>query len=720
MATLQKIRSRGTILILILGLALFAFIAEELVRALSSSRNASRQVIGEVYGENVNYQEYNELVDAYENAVKLNNGNQNLTEAQSIQIRDQVWNEYVGEKIIEHEAKALGLKVTDAELQSVINTGSSQILRQTPFVNQQGNFDVNSLNQFLTSYNEIMENAEYPAEQKEMVASYYKYWQFVEKQVRNEILAQKYQSLLMGCLRPNTVSAKAAFEAHNNETDILLAAIPYTSIKDSEVEVSDKELKAKYEEQKKQYPTRYDMPEEARDIKYILVTVTASEADKAALTEEMKEYATALEQGENLANIVREAHSSIAYNGVPMSRKALPADIASIVDSVAPGSIVGPTTSPDNTMNVVKYIAKVQQPDSVQYRTISVPGTDAQAVQRADSILTALNGGAVIDSIAKRYNQAAQEMWLTSAQIDGATLRDDDRRFVETALNTPVGSYRKLEVSGGNIIMKVSDRRNIIDKYDVAIIKRPIDFSEDTHNKVWNDLSEFIAANPTQADIEANAPQKGYTVMTNEYMTAGSHYVANVHGTTDALRWIFKEDTKIGAVSELYEAGNANDQLLVVMLTGIHKKGWRSLEDEELKQFISEEVIKDKKADMILAKIKDAKNLMDIAKVQGAVQDTISQITFSSPAFVMKTASTEPALSGAATGAKMGQFVNGIKGNGGIYSFVVIKKKPLDAQFDAKQENIQLSSVYMRSLNLLMPTLARKAKITDNRYKFYQ
>ncbi|MBR4758493.1 MAG: peptidylprolyl isomerase, partial [Bacteroidaceae bacterium] len=480
------------------------------------------------------------------------------------------------------------------------------------------------------------------------------------------------------------------------------------------------ELKAKYEEEKKQYPTRYDMPEEARDIKYILVTVTASEADKTALTEEMTEYAAALNQGENLSNIVREAHSSISYNGVPMSRKALPADIAAIVDSVAPGSIVGPTVGPDNTMNVVKYIAKVQQPDSVQYRTISIPGTDAQAVQRADSILTALNGGAIIDSIAKRYNQAAQEMWLTSAQVDGATLRDDDKKFVETAFSTPAGSYRKLEVSGGNIIVKVSDRRNIIDKYDVAIIKRPIDFSEDTHNKIWNDLSEFIAANPTQADIEANAPQKGYTVMTSEYMIAGSHYVANVHGTTDALRWVFNDKTKIGDISELYEAGNANDQLLVVMLTGIHKKGWRSLEDEDLKQFISEEVIKDKKAERIQAQMKDAKSLMDIAKIQGAVQDTISQITFSSPAFVMKTASSEPALSGAATGAKMGQFVKGIKGNGGVYGFLVINKKTLNGKFEAKQEKVQLSSAYMRSLNLLMPTLARKANVTDNRYKFYQ
>ena len=163
MATLQKIRSKGTTLIIILGLALFAFIAEELVRALSSSRNASRQVIGEIYGESVTYQEFNDLVDEYENAWKLGNGGQNLTEAQSIQLRDQVWSELLRTRVIEHEAEALGLTVTDAELQNIINTGSNQLLRQTPFVNQQtGMFDVNMLKQFLTNYEEIQNNPEYP------------------------------------------------------------------------------------------------------------------------------------------------------------------------------------------------------------------------------------------------------------------------------------------------------------------------------------------------------------------------------------------------------------------------------------------------------------------------------------------------------------------------------------------------------------------------------
>ena len=227
MATLQKIRSKGTTLIIILGLALFAFIAEELVRALSSSRNASRQVIGEIYGESVTYQEFNNLVDEYENAWKLGNGGQNLTEAQSIQLRDQVWSELLRTRVIEHEAEALGLTVTDAELQNIINTGSNQLLRQTPFVNQQtGMFDVNMLKQFLTNYEEIQNNPEYPEAQKEMLVQYYKYWKLVEKQVRHDVLAQKYQTLLSSCLISNPVSAKAAFEARNNETKVLLASVP--------------------------------------------------------------------------------------------------------------------------------------------------------------------------------------------------------------------------------------------------------------------------------------------------------------------------------------------------------------------------------------------------------------------------------------------------------------------------------------------------------------
>ena len=722
MATLQKIRSYGTVLILVLGLALFAFIAEELVRALSSSRNANRQIVGEVYGKSVNYMQFNELVEEYENAIKLSNGNQNLSEAQSIQIRDQVWNDLVSQQIIEHEAKALGLTVTDAELQNIINTGSSQLLRQTPFVNQQtGMFDVNALKQFLTNYDDIQNNPDYPEAQKETMAQYYSYWKFVEKQVRQEALSQKFQSLVGACLLSNPVSAKAAFEARNNETDILLAAVPYTTIKDTDVEPTESELKAKYNEMRHQYPNLFDMLQEARDIKYIVVPVTASKADEEALRAELTEYAQALENSDNVANVVREARSLVAYSGLPVSRKALPTDIANQLDTIAPGTITEPAINPvENTMNVVKYIAKVQQPDSVEYRIITVAGSDDKAKKTADSILVALNAGTPIDTIAKQQNQSADAQWITSAQVGNNTMREDDRKFVETLFTTPSGTYTKLDVTGGSFIIKVTDRRNFIDKYDVAIIKRSIDFSEDTHNDIWNKFSSFLAANPKLADIEANAAQEGYNVQTAQYIGSGDHYIAGIRSTTDALRWVFNDDTKVGEVSELYEAGNANDQLLVVMLTAIHKKGLRDFKDENLQQILKQEVIKDKKAAKILEEIGNAKSLAEAAKVAGAVQDTVSHITFASPVFVQKIASNEPILSGAATVAQKGQFVTGVKGEGAVYAFQVLDKKVLDGKFDQKKEEDQQTATLARSLNGLMQTLARKAKITDDRYKFYQ
>ena len=128
MATLQKIRNKGKILIAIVGLALFAFIAEEFVRSLSYTQSESRQRIGKIYGENVNVQDFNALVDEYTDVIKFSNGFSSLTDEQTSMLRDQVWQTYVSQKIIEHEAEKLGLSVTDEELQAIVSNGRSPVL----------------------------------------------------------------------------------------------------------------------------------------------------------------------------------------------------------------------------------------------------------------------------------------------------------------------------------------------------------------------------------------------------------------------------------------------------------------------------------------------------------------------------------------------------------------------------------------------------------------
>ena len=717
MATLQKIRNRGKILIFTVGLALVAFIAEEFVRSLSYTQTERHQRVGKIYGDKINVQDFNAQVEEYTDVVKFTQGVNTLSDDQLSMMRDQVWQTLVNDKIMQHECEKLGITVTDAEMQDIINNGRSPMLAQTPFRTQQGTFDVNALKQFLNQYNEVMTNPELSSEVKEQYQQMNNYWKFIEKTIRRQTLNNKYQALLNGLMVSNPVAAKASFEGRTNETDIYMAALPFTSIKDDDVKVEDSELKAKYEELKELF--RAD--EETRDIKYIDINVTASEADKADLQKEMEGYAQALAEGADPAKTVREAASQVPYSVLPVSAKSLPHDIAEKLDSMSVGQQVGPFVHEhDNTINIVRLIEKVNLPDSIEVRQIAVPGNDMAAIEKtADSIMNALAAGANFDTIAKKYDQPATKAWLTSNQYEGQAIDENNRKFLSTLSNAAVGSTNKIVFDGqGAIIAQVTDRRNIIAKYNVAVIKRTIDFSKDTYNKAFNDFSSFLAGNPKAEDIEANAAQAGYTVQTRNNLRSTEHNVVNVRSTREALRWIFDEKTKVGDVSPLYECGE-NDHLLVLTLAGIHKKGYLAWDDEQIREYLTSEVMKDKKAAMLQEKMKAAKSIADVAKMEGAVTDTIHHITFMSNAFVSKIGASEPALSGSVSKAKKGDFKSGLKGKAAIYAYQVLDQKKSDAKFDQKEEEQKLQQTIARSLGNFQSELIQKADINDKRYIFF-
>ena len=189
--------------------------------------------------------------------------------------------------------------------------------------------------------------------------------------------------MLANCLISNPVSAKAAFEGRNKESDILLASIPYSSVNDKDVEVSDADLKNKYNEKKEMFKQTV----ETRDIKYVAFQVLASAADRAELMKTMMDASQKLESGAVASEVVRKAQSQIPYIGLPVTRQALPSDIAARLDSMAVGQTTKPfETQRDNTLNVVKLISKQQLPDSVEFRMIQV---GAETPRRLRSVPTA-------------------------------------------------------------------------------------------------------------------------------------------------------------------------------------------------------------------------------------------------------------------------------------------------------------------------------------------
>lgn len=716
MATLQKIRSKGPLLMIVVGLALFAFIAEEFFRSMQSASAESKQRVGEIYGESLSYQDFQTLVDEYSEVIKLTRGVNSLDGEELTQIRDQVWNTFVQNKLIEHEAEKLGLTVTDAELQAIINSGQSQYLMQTPFRNEKtGAFDVNMLKKFLTDYDNMKKNpSQMPAEYIQYYESMYKMWQFIEKSIKQEALVNKYQSLLAHSVISNPVSAKMNFEGRVNESELLLASVPFTTISDSTVKVEDADLTAKYEEMKE----NFKQMSESRDFKYISVKVRASEKDKAELKKEMDEVSKQLTEGGNIAKIVRESGSLVNYSEIPVGKAVLPGDIALQLDTMPLNKVVGPYYNPgDQTYNVVKLMNRVSAPDSIQYRQIQIAGADeATNAKTADSIMTALNNGTPFDSIAKKYGQTGEKVWITSRNYEGATMGPEDLKYIKAVTNGSVNELQNLKISQANVILQVTDRRAMKTKFDVAIVKCPVTFSNETYSKAYNDFSQFLAANPTLEDMEANAAKAGYQLMTQKDMISNQHTIAGINNTNEALRWLFNEDTEVNSVSKMYECGN-NDNMLVIALTGINPAGYRS--KESVKEILTRAVINDKKAKQISDKMASWKSVNDAKQMAGAVVDTVKHVTFNSPVFVSATGNNEPAINGAADKATKGQFKSGIKGMAGVYAFQVLNKTKGQEKMDVKNEENMLNSKNMRGMGQFIMDLYNKAEVMDHRYLFY-
>ena len=713
MAALGKIRSKGVLLICIISLGLFAFIAEEAFRSCESSSNDARQQVGEVLGEKINVTEFQKLVDEYTEVIKMQQGQDNLNEDQLNQVKDMVWNTYVQTKLIENETKKLGLTVTDAELQNVLTEGTNPMLMQTPFVNQQtGRFDVNALKKFLAEYKAQGQANPQLAKQYDTI---YKYWTFIEKTLRQQLLAQKYQGLFAHCFLSNKVEAQMAFNDQNQESQIQLAALSYSSIDDNKVQISDADLKAKYDEVK----GRFKQYVESRDIKYVDVQVKASAADRAALQKEFAGYSQALASATDASDVVRKSTSLVNYLGVPVSKDAYPYDIAQRLDSMAVGSTSKVfENNSDNTLNVIKLVSKQLLPDSVQYRQIQVAGATAEeSAKRADSIYNALKDGADFEVIAKKYGQTGEKTWLTTRQYQSAPSLDHNTKDYIMSLNTmSVNELKNVALSQGNLIVQVVDRKGMINKYVAAVVKKNVTFSKDTYSAAYNKFSSFVSANLTADAIVKNAAKAGFNVQERKDVTTAEHNLAGIRSTRDAMRWLF--DAKKGDVSPLYECGD-NDHLLVVVLDNINNVGYRSLDDAQVKEYVKGEVLKDKKAEMLMAKLNGVKSVA-AAKAKGANVSTVNQVTFAAPVFVPATGASEPALSGAVAATAKGKFCKlPVKGNAGVYVFEVTNKTQRPGKFDAATEMQKLRQKEMQMAGNFMNELYIKAKVVDNRYLFF-
>ena len=710
MAALQEIRSHGPLLVGVIALGLFAFIAGDAWKVIAPRQS---QDVGEVYGKKLSATDFQKLFEEYADAVKFSQGLTALTDEQNDAVKDQVWQSYVNNQLIENEAKKLGLTVSDEEVQNIIDEGSATILSNTPFLNQTtGAFDKDMLNMFLVNYSS-MNASNTSAEIMQQYQQVYNYWTFIEKTLRQNRLAEKYQTLLSMSLLSNPVEAQNSFDARTTQTDFLMAALPYSSVLDSSIVVTDAEIKARYDKKKEQYRQLV----ETRDIRYIDVQVVASDEDRATLESEMEDYTEQL-RGEvaDYTTFVRQSGSEQPFINLYYTANALPSDVVARLDSVEVGGVFGPYyNTADNTINSFKKLEVVNMADSIQFRQIQVTGdTQARAQELADSIYTAIKGGAQFDDIAQRYGQTGEPVWITSANYEGAQVDGDNLRYINAIITTPQNQLTNLNLTQANVILEVVAKKNVQPKYKVAVVKRPIEFSKETYNKAYNEFSEFVAANSTYEKMVANAEDAGFRLFTQGEVLNSDHTIGSIRNTQDALKWVF--EAKAGDASGLYECGES-DRLMQVGVARINKVGYRplALVQDEIKR----ELIREKKGEQLLAKAAGA-SLDQLKAMDEAVSDSVKRVSFSSPAYVAAVGGSEYVFSADALVGQQGVASAPLKGNYAVYVLQPYAQNKTNDTYDESVEKISLRNTKKTiALQQFGNDLYMKANVKDTRYLWF-
>lgn len=700
MATLEKIRSKSVLLFVIIIVALLAFILGDF---LTSGRTyfGNGTTIASAGNAKVDYTEYQNRVSAASEQSRNQQQNPDNDE-----LSQQVLQQILLEKLQKNEYADLGIVVTDGELSQAL-TGAVPHPAAQQFI-----YAMSQQLQLPTPsgqavYDAMMNPQKYgfPAEAGQQLKQY---WVMLENQVEQAMLQEKFDRLVNGLFTANNIDAKNLYNDVAVTRSIEFAAKPLAAVTDDQVEVSDADIKAVYDEQRNQYK----LSEPVTAIDYIMVRIEPSADDRLAGTKEVEEALATLNAEEGTATVAANPRFVVTSTSAPMSRIS-DTRLKAFVDTATVGKAVLLNNIGDEYA-LVKLLGKTSEVDSINVSMLGA--ADAASL---DSLLTTIQGGATFSGLLEEGNPGQDSIW-TSLAVTGIPVKVKDA-LENNAVGSTFALTDTIQGQPTYTIYRINRRHAPVTVYELATIEYTVDPSQETLANLSSELNTFISNNSSAADFSANAAEAGYTVL-NGAVSPSSPHVGNAPDSRPAVKWL--TNAKKGQVMPVYQ-DNKQTYLLTAAVTDVYTGEYLPYNSPLIVEQLRAQALKNKKAAKLIDEYKDkASDVKGYAALMG-VEPQETKVLFNSP-MITGLGFGESAVAGAIGAAKQGEVVGPMEGNTSVVVFVVTDSEAAGRDYDfkeyANQFNRQLGiggSREMQDFQRFLLLLGDK-KVKNNSLDFIQ
>ena len=668
MTTLQRIRNHGVILLVVVGIAMLAFILGDFLNSGSSFFNKNRENVGVIAGHKVHYTEYEAAKDQLTEVYKIDSGSNDINEDLSIQIRNQVWQMLLMDYTLREQAEKIGMDVTAEELSELcIGTNPHQLIRQRrAFYDETGAFNRFALINFLNSLAQTPETQEQAANMQQ-AKNYWLYW---ENAVRLTHLQEKYVGLLSKLVTANPLDAKYAFQAGQTSVNVEFVEKPYFAVADSLVKVTDADIKKLYNTQKEQYKRTPN-----RSLVYVSFPIVPSESDYAEVEKLMKSLENDFQTKEDVAAIVN-SNSDILYDGRDYSAETIPAEYKEF--AFAKGAKKG------------QYTELSFNDDTYAMARIMDCG-----YTKADSVKLVL--------VANDENTEDVELgWYTANELQ--------KNIADPAFAGKKGSKFTVSTGMGEQTFKIADKSAATPKVKLAILSRKVTPSSKTYGVLYNEAKQFIVNNGNVELLRQSAQEQGLSVTPAFGLNVNADKINDLKNSRGIVRWAF--EAKEGQLSDVFECG---DQFVVAALTEVNDGEYRTI--DEVRMELQMQATADKKAEYLMAQLKGVTTLEQAAEILGAEIQTAEDITLASTR--LGAAGIEPAVIGTALALENNATSAPVKGNVGVYVVRIGEKTVTEGELNATQEiaNLNMRTSYSVPYQAIA-LIEENAEVEDNRARF--